>query len=302
LQQPGSAGHPEHCRLPIADLFAVDEKVVSIGNRKSEIFPMSCQETKRSLSQYVDDELSSALRRAVETHLDSCPVCRAELVELRAIRNGLRQLARSLPPSLLAPAINDALMIEAAARRQSPTPSLREQITNWIEPRLMPYSIGSFASVILFTAMLVGLRPHFIALQEAARQNDSILVVDTRTPYDLTRPVTPEDFSARRAPFAEQSPSLNPGGALATLTGNYTQPRTGFQDGDDMIVVADVFSNGTASLADVVQAPRNRRMLADFEVALRQSTAFVPASLDRRPDTMRVVFTVQKVDVRDRSF
>lgn len=263
---------------------------------------MSCQETKRSLSQYVDDELSSPLRIAVETHLDSCPVCRAELVELRVIRNGLRQLARPLPPVLLVPAINDALMIEAAACRQSPTPSLRQQITNWIEPRLMPYSVGSFASVILFTAMLVGLRPHFIALQEAARQNDAVIVVDTRKPYDLTRPVTPEDFSARRAPFAEQSPSLNPGGALATLTGNYAQPRTGSQDGDDMIVVADVFSNGTASLADVMQAPRDRQMLADFEVALRQSTAFVPASLDRRPDTMRVVFTVQKVDVRDRSF
>jgi hypothetical protein len=69
-----------------------------------------------------------------------------------------------------------------------------------------------------------------------------------------------------------------------------------------MIVVADVFSNGAASLADVVQAPRDRQMLADFEVALRQSAAFVPASLDRRPDTMRVVFTVQKVDVRERSF
>ena len=69
-----------------------------------------------------------------------------------------------------------------------------------------------------------------------------------------------------------------------------------------MIVVADVFSNGSASLADVVQAPRDRQMLADFEVALRQSAAFVPASFDRRPDTMRVVFTVQKVDVRERSF
>jgi hypothetical protein len=43
-------------------------------------------------------------------------------------------------------------------------------------------------------------------------------------------------------------------------------------------------------------------MLTDFEVALRQSAAFVPASLDRRPGTMRVVFSVQKVDVRDRSF
>jgi len=43
-------------------------------------------------------------------------------------------------------------------------------------------------------------------------------------------------------------------------------------------------------------------MLDDFEIALRQNAAFVPASLDRRPDTMRVVFTVQKVDVRERNF
>jgi hypothetical protein len=116
----------------------------------------------------------------------------------------------------------------------------------------------------------------------------------------LNKPVTSEDFSARRAPFAEQSPSLNPGGALAALTGSYAHNVN--HDADDMIVVADVFSNGSASLADVVQAPRDRQMLADFEYALRQSAAFVPASLDRRPDTMRVVFTVQKVDVRDRSF
>jgi len=264
---------------------------------------MSCHETNRSLSHYVDDEMSAAQRALVETHLDSCPVCRAELAELRTIRNSLRQFARPVAPSSLVPAINDALMIEAAARRQSPAPSLREQLINWIEPRLMPYSVGSLASVVLFTAMLVGLRPHFIALREAARQNDSVLVAETNRIYDLTRPVTPEDFSARRAPFAEQSPSLNPGGALATLTGHYAQPRIGqLQEGDDMVVVADVFSNGAASLADVVQAPRDRQMLADFEVALRQSTAFVPASLDRRPDTMRVVFTLQKVDVRDRSF
>jgi hypothetical protein len=66
-----------------------------------------------------------------------------------------------------------------------------------------------------------------------------------------------------------------------------------------MIVVADVFTNGAASLADVVQAPRNKRMLDEFESALRQDAAFVPASLDKRPDTMRVVFAVQKVDVDD---
>jgi hypothetical protein len=69
-----------------------------------------------------------------------------------------------------------------------------------------------------------------------------------------------------------------------------------------MVVVATVFSNGAASLSDVVQPPRDRRMLDEFEIALRQDAAFVPASMDRRPDTMRVVFAVQKVDVRDRNF
>jgi len=69
-----------------------------------------------------------------------------------------------------------------------------------------------------------------------------------------------------------------------------------------MVVVADVFSNGAASLADVMHAPRDRRMLEDFDKALRQDAAFVPASLDRRPETMRVVFSVQRVNVRERNY
>jgi len=43
-------------------------------------------------------------------------------------------------------------------------------------------------------------------------------------------------------------------------------------------------------------------MLADFEKALRQNAAFVPASMDRRPETMRVVFSVQRVDVHDTNY
>jgi hypothetical protein len=93
---------------------------------------------------------------------------------------------------------------------------------------------------------------------------------------------------------------LNPGGALATLT---SEPTRGNRHQDDnMMVVADVFTNGSASMADVMHAPRDRRMLADFEKALRQNAAFVPAALDRRPETMRVVFSIQRVDVRDRNY
>lgn len=264
---------------------------------------MSCEETTELLSQFIDDVLPLPVRATVDEHLDRCPVCRAHAAELRSLSRSLRQLTRPVAPVELASSITDALMIEAAARLQSPERSVGERLAFWLEPRLMPYTVGSFASIVLFFSMFVALSPHFMALQKAARQMETVLVFRSSPGYNLNEPVSSEDFSARRAPFAEQSPSLNPGGALAALTGSYAHPHPNVnQDGDDMIVVADVFSNGAASLADVVQAPRNRQMLADFEVALRQSAAFVPASLDRRPDTMRVVFTVQKVDVRDRSF
>jgi hypothetical protein len=194
----------------------------------------------------------------------------------------------------LGDSICDALMIEAAARRQSQKPPLAVRAMRWLEPKLMPYTVGSFASVILFAAMFAGLRPHFIALREAASAANLVYLPN------LYEPVTPAVYAASRAPFAEQSPSLNPTGALAALTRSYGHPSA--EDGDDMVVVTTVFSNGAASLSDVVQPPRDRRMLDEFEIALRRDAAFVPASMDRRPDTMRVVFAVQKVDVRDRNF
>jgi len=265
---------------------------------------MSCEETRQSLSLYVDNAVTLPARVAMDEHLDRCPVCRSELSELRSLRRSLSLLSRPIPPPDLTPNILDAIIIESAAKRQGPPPSWSYRIARFLQPRLMPYTVGSFASVLMFFLMFSALRPHFVALREAALQRNGVILL--RSPeitYDLNQPVTPEVFAASRAPFAEQSPSLNPGGALAALTRAYAHPqRNYYEDSDDMIVVADVFSNGAASLADVVQPPRNRRMLDDFESALRQDAAFVPASLDGRPDTMRVVFAVQKVDVDDRNF
>jgi len=266
---------------------------------------MSCEETRQTLSLYVDDCVSLPTRVAIDEHLDRCPVCRAEVAELRSLTRSLSLLRGPVPPAGLADSITDLLTIEAAARRQAPPPSLGVRIARFIEPRLMPYTVGSFASVIMFFLMFSALRPHFVALREAALQNSGVLVLRMEPGYNLYKPVSPEDFAASRAPYAEESPSLDPGGALAALTRAYGHPRSGAhysEDADDMVVVANVFSNGSASLAGVVQPPRDKRMLDDFETALRQSAAFVPASLDRRPDTMRVVFTVQKVGVDGRNF
>jgi hypothetical protein len=264
---------------------------------------MLCEETRQSLSLYVDDCVSLPARVALDEHLDRCPVCRDEVIELRALRRRLSLLTPPTPPFHLAATICDALAIESAAQRQEPTPSLVQRVLRFVEPRLMPYSIGSFASVLMFFLMFTALRPHFVALREAALQRNGVFVVSTEDGFDLYQPITQAGFAASRGSVTAESPTLNPGGALAALTTSYARPRAhADDDADDMIVVTNVFSNGAASLVDVVQPPRDRRMLDEFESALRRNAAFVPASLDRRPDTMRVVFAVQKVDVDDRNF
>lgn len=244
---------------------------------------MSCEVTRQSLSLYVDDGVSLPVRAEIDEHLDRCPVCRAEVAELRSLTRSLALLSRPTPPANLVASISNALYIEAAARRQEPKPSPAYRVLDFLRPRLMPYTVGWCASVILFFSTFAGLRPHFVALREAG--------------FDLNKPVTAEFLARERAPFGVQSPTLNPRGSLAALSGV-----SDYDPDDDMVVATDVFINGTASLAEVIRPPRDKRMLDEFESALRKDPAFVKASLDSRPDTMRVLFwyrggAVEKVEV-----
>jgi len=268
---------------------------------------MSCDEIQESLSLYADDGLPAAGRAVCYEHLEVCPVCRAHLEELRVIRGGLAMLARPSPPVDLIPSINRALIAEASAQRARRTRTVGDIVSAWLEFRVPRYAFSSFASILIFASVLGALRPHMIALNQAARaiDEDALIVepVDPlRAAYDINKPISPESYAALRTPYNAESPSLNPGGALAMLSWSPIHDNDSRQDADDMIVVADVFTNGAASLADVMHAPRDRRMLADFEKALRKDAAFVPAALDRRPETMRVVFSVQRVNVREPNY
>jgi hypothetical protein len=264
---------------------------------------MSCEETRQTLSLYVDDCVSLPSRVVIDEHLDRCPVCRADMAELRSLTRSLKMMTRPIPPAGLAETITDLLTIEAAARRV-PKPSWSRRVVRFLEPRLMPYSVGSFASVILFFLMFTALRPHFVALREAAinaalTNSDGaydVHTVRTIPGYDLYQPIDPKDFAKSREPYGEESPSLNPKSALAILSSAYSQR-------NPMIVGVTVYSNGQASLSDVVQSPPDRRALDDFESALRKNASFVPAYLDRRPDTMRVYFSLgTNVEVEGQNF
>ncbi|MEO6394159.1 MAG: zf-HC2 domain-containing protein [Pyrinomonadaceae bacterium] len=256
---------------------------------------MNCEVFSTNLSLYLDDALPDGERGLCDGHLNVCPVCRAELAGMRSIVRGMQSVPRPAIPMNLSAAITDAIFIEAAAVKKQPRLRPVELIKHWLQPRLMPYTVGTFASLILFAMMFAGLRSSlttFRAFDRASRNTETRFQVTTG--YDVTQPITAEHFAARRSDYSPESPSLNPQGALAALSMN-TARNLG---DDDMVVVADVFSNGIASLADVVQPPRDPRMLSDFQDALRKDAAFVPAVYDRRPQTMRVVLVVTRVAVQ----
>ncbi|HEX8127996.1 MAG TPA: zf-HC2 domain-containing protein [Pyrinomonadaceae bacterium] len=251
---------------------------------------MTCEETQKSFSPYLDGRLAHGVCAGVDAHLEACPVCRLEFARTRSLVRALANLERPAVPTGLAASINELLQIERAARRQQPTGSLPARALRWLEPRLMPYTVGAFASLILFIGVVNALRPQFrvlreltIAAREAADESLDRALFEGGG-YDVTKPV----------------PTINPNGALAALI--QTPSRGGDDDADDMVIYADVFSNGSASLAGVVQPPRNPRLLDDVQEAFRRTPAFVPASLDRRPHTLRVVISVSKVSVHERIF
>ncbi len=266
---------------------------------------MTCEESTRAFSPYLDGELTHDESLAFDEHLDVCPVCRVGLEQTRSLIRGLSLIERPAPPPQLVASINGALSAERAARRALPSLPLNERIARWLQPHVMPYTVSAFYSLLLFFAVFGALKNQMMALRNMVDAERLQVEVPYRVTwvngvYGVTRMVSPEANAALRSQFAGESPTLNPSGALAALA---TSPSSGsLPDDDDMIVIADVYGNGSASLAAVVEPPRNRRVLTDLEDAFRKNPAFVPASLDQRPQTMRVVFVLQKMNVGDGSY
>ena len=132
---------------------------------------MSCDEIQKSLSLYVDDGLTPRTRAVCYQHLEVCPVCRAQVGELRSIRHGLAMLTQPLPPADLIPSINKALVAEASAQRARRNITLGDVVSGWLQPRPMRYAFSSLASLILFSAVFLALWPHMLALHEADRKS-----------------------------------------------------------------------------------------------------------------------------------
>lgn len=266
---------------------------------------MKCSNIQFDLTFYADGTLSEQESLAVASHLEVCPLCRQAHSEYRELSAGLRSMRRPDLSFALKNKINEAVRTELLNARGIST-SRNSDIRQWLEMQLMPYSVGVLASLLIgmtFLTMMFSGRP-IISRGETAKSGDSrIMLASNRAPYsEMTGldVISPTDFARSRMDFAAESPSVNPQGALIALTKSLV--RGGMKD-DEVVVVADVFSNGLARVSEVVEPSHNSQAILDLEKALQSDPAFapfVPAKFETRPESVRVVLKFQSVNVSTR--
>gem|GEM_PF-3258205 len=83
---------------------------------------MSCEELSEELSAYLDGELSSQERAALEAHLERCPRCREELASLRAVSTLVASLPQVEPSEQFRRALNREISAHRPRRWLRPLP------------------------------------------------------------------------------------------------------------------------------------------------------------------------------------
>lgn len=254
---------------------------------------MNCENIKFDLSIYSDDILSEKERADVELHLAQCPLCRQKREDYQALSRSLRALKRpAISPELLNK-VRTAVADEAQSDYTGPIVLLSDGVQNWFRMRFMPYSLGTAAALLLGISFLWMI----LAGDFAQNVNNIASYQNNSNQGVMIANADPSGLPPSVLSISDARPSVNPSGALIAVSNSITR---GKMKDDEVVVVADVFSNGLAQIAEVVEPTNNWNTVNELEKALDSDpdyAPFVSSQSDRRSDTVRVIFKIQRVDV-----
>ena len=266
---------------------------------------MKCENLQLNIPIYFDDVLNKSERSVVEEHLAQCPLCRQKLADFQSLRNNLLNLSRPNLSSERLVSMRNRIAQEA--KQESSASLFSKDFREWLLMSLMPYTVGTAASVVFtLTLLWTLLSAAYIPEKsvELARNvtplKSGVLVADSPAiNFEGDLEINATSFAAARNSVAGSSPSLNPQGALVALTRSIVR---GKMKDDEVVVVADVFGNGLARIAEIVEPSSDVRAVRELEKALesdpRYASPFVPANMDGRSDTVRVIFKINRVDIQ----
>lgn len=261
---------------------------------------MFCENLQFNLSLYLDDHLTGEERVVLDRHLAQCPLCRQKLADFQALRNNLRVLPRPEFSGELLDSVRKTVAAELQSVETSPIFIFTDKVQNWVQMRLVPYAVGTAASLVLGVSLLwaifLGIPVH--QPDNGFRKYDSsektMIMLANANPKGTS---DSDEYPEISLPISNATPTVNPSGALIALTKSFVR---GEMKDDEVVVVADVFGNGLAQIAEVVEPINDWKTVNRLEKALKEDpdyAPFVPAKVDHRSDTVRVIFKIQRVDV-----
>jgi len=244
---------------------------------------MRCEEVQNLIAIEPDGALLDGESVLLNQHLLVCPLCRQERDDIRNLARDLRMMSR---PTI---SQENLFSLRAVVSQQLGAPGgfwLSDDKRPWTQAWLMPSGLGTFATVLLALG--------FVWLLSV-----SPMEVDNTTNFAYTTYEEPTQlaYAGQRSDVGKESPSINPHGALVALTNSLVR---GEMNDDEVVVVAEVFGNGLAQIDEVVEPSKNRRAVGELDRALKSDpkfAPFVPADLDQRPDSVKVVLKIQNVNV-----
>ena len=262
---------------------------------------MNCQDVQSQIALENGEE--NLVRMGIRAHLDECPLCRVGLYEHRDLKSQLKLLVRPKLSLVNDRAIRSSISHELRTGKVR-TKWLSTGFGEWAQMRLMPFAAGTVATLIVGLGVLSFLFSTFNdpIVQQSDRTSNvyrdtKLMIAEGRAPEINGDAIFPADYARNRLAVANDSPSLNPQGSLVSLTGSTKLDRA---TSDGVVVVAEVFSDGLAKIQEVVSPGGTSREIEDLEKAMDAELGdapFVPASLDGRSNSVRVVLRFEHVDV-----
>ncbi len=269
---------------------------------------MKCEDLQLNLSTYLDDILTGEERVIVDEHLARCPLCRQKLADFQILRTALRALPRLALSNERLVSMRNRIAQEVKTPEREPWFATTEDFTEWLQMRVMPYSVGTafsliFGFLLLWTLLAASYVPNKdTELAKFVPPTKSVISLTNSQPRDYIAgndfDLSAADYASARLSVSGDSPSLNPQGALVALTKSIVR---GNMKDDELVIVADVFGNGLAQIAEVVEPSSDLQAIGELEKALQNDpnfAPFVPASFDGRSETVRVIFKINRVDIK----
>ena len=257
---------------------------------------MKCENLQFNLSLYIDDILTDEERAICDKHLVQCPLCRQKLDDFAALRQSLRRISQPAMPKDLLASVKTAVRAELAPAAPAKKSYFSKGFRDFLQMRVMPLTVGTAASLFFGFSLL------WILLSSANRQTPNDIYITQQVPVVVPSAadgeITAADIVAQRGLVSSESPSINPRGALMAMTKSLVNRNL---KEDELVVVADVFSNGLANIEEVVEPLDDQNTVYELEKAMQKDSSdapFVPAILDRRADSVRVVLKIQRVDIK----